>query len=400
MLPTDIKTLIAAYITKPKYNGEVIDDLAELNGFNGLDNLDKLSLEQVQYLLKNPRVVSPGIWAKILPKIALKISPNNIITKLLSIHSPLAIKRIQQLPNWFDHITKNMSESLFKFALSNPYAGTILDKLFATCPEILTKYSCEFPVEKSAENLITNHDFINMCPMRTSYLLTNPSELVFERLKLYSKYIEDPLERPYKMEFLLKNENPKLLSLAIPHIQKYLSSPIAYDKLNLVSRNILNSYIISLASNHTPLASQLLEQILNMIDIYNPQISRQMVHMILFDNIHKNNKDIFSNPTDYIVNLFVNYFNNYYSGESELKSALRQMATNTNPKICELIQNKLSKYELFDIMLPSLAKNLGAITLIKSNPVPYIARPELYANPAIFKGSTNRKLVKLVSGLV
>lgn len=384
MLPLDINKLICIYVTKPNYIfDESIKGFAEYIGYDR--HVLRLSPGKIDSLLSNPKIVQTDL----LNDLAKFKAPGELITKLSDIHSPLAIKSIMRIDNWLDilHELCVSGDSPRTELLKNPYAGPILDKLYELNPNVFYDEEPEhLLMSKSAENIITDPNFISNYPMKLSELLTNPSELVFEKLQLYTTHIANSIYSSDNLQYLLKNTNTNLLSLAIPHIQKYIGSgqSVDFTSLNSTHKKLLNSYMKSLIFNPNPFASKLLEQIITNLE--NHDILELMSQIDDSELMH-------GCASDYIVDLVIKYLNSritvYYKWH--------RLRFSTNPKAIRIIKDKLSASE-FNRISNDIAANPGAIEIIKENPKQFMMS-KLLANPAIFVPETNKQLVERVCRL-
>lgn len=367
-LPSDIQKLIAEYMIKPIY---ILD-----SSIKGIDKYIKTQLnmwEIQEYLLYNPLIIQTNLFNGLYKLF------NNDIALLPHIHSPLAIKRIMKINNWAHELQESDINLILDELLENPYAGPILDKFYEKDPKIFYDMEPEKLLKsKSAANIIISPDFMQNYPMKLAVLLTNPSELVFEKLQLYELNIANGLYGRDNIRYLLANPNQKLLSLAVPHIKKFI------NKATLADRALLELYADALASNHTLFASELLNDILN------------SVKYLSIDNVISgciNFTKLATNPSDYMINSIIEY-----SGPSPTSpDCLYGMRHNENPKALHYLKSIVT----FDFLrvFNDIAANPGAITLIKAEPEKFMV-PHLAKNPAIFVPITNNKLVNRVCKLI
>lgn len=402
MLPTDIQGLIATYITKPSYVFNITMDWLAKYLKISVKSIN-ITKEQYDYLMENPLITRTY---KMIGIFSGPLAPNELIEKLAGIKLPRAVKQIMKIDNWLNYIIDTFPDSgagnddeeksfdLLDKLLKNPHAGVILDRIYEVLPNIFNNIDpSKLLVSKSAENIITNPNFARNYPFDLNVLLTNPSKIVFERLRLYELYISNDIFGSSNITHLLRNTNDKLLSLAIPHISNYLTLPTDFNKLSRVHRIILRSYIVSLAVNPCALASELLEKIFS-----------NLKNLTIADIIKESGCDdgcdqelMLANPSDYITGSAIEYVKSRPVGADNTRTLL-DMRYNTNPKAINFIKDKLES-AMFDSIIHCLANNPGAIQLIKEDPDKYMS-PQLLSNPAIFVPVTNKELVNKINKLI
>lgn len=387
MLPKDVKCLVASYLVKPIHTGNYIKELNKLLGPAEFDNLPSVSILN---LLSNPAIVTRILWNKYKATIFNHFKRDMYwpISPLCSIHSPLAIKRVMDIPNWLEFCVG--SRNVIDEILNNPYATQLVDKIYEKYPDkiCLGNYT-NMANKKSLENILIGQDILNRFPDRLDELLTNPSELVFEKYQLYEKFIRDSSDCAENLKHLLKNPNPNLLSKAIPHIQKYLE-PFNYEYLNKAEKLSTDSYITSLLLNRTPFASELLGKIIG---------TKKFANQIIKKLCKNNNSEVSINPSDMVVDLVIKYIDTCGQRFRYSCNTILDMCGNTNPRAIQTVM-ALTPSEYSELIASKLANNPSAIGLIKQNPENYIECRAIYNNPAIFEQTINKRIIKLISTIL
>lgn len=384
ILPLDINKLICTYVINPIYT---IDKLMiEQDWFINPNNVNQLTPDIISHLLNNPLISQTDLFNYL----AKSISQRELITKLLCAHSPCAIKYIIKPEGWLEDILALLESGIsIWYVLDNPYATPIIDGLYRKRPNIFDREDAyNLSKSKSAENIITNQEFLQIYPIRLHDLLTNPSDIVFEKFQLYEKHIAQSEFVLDNLGYLLKNTNEKLLSKAIGHLPKYLNNQFAYNALSYNEKKLLNEYICDIVTNHAPLASKILRQIFdNMVDI---NIVDRVDSVFLCDSF-------LTNPSDYIVDLVIGHINTLGMSE-RVVNRLLIMTNNKNPKAIKFIKEKIRTHPRFNNII--LTTNPGAIDFIREEPNLFSSNLDIYENPAIFVPKTNKRLVNCLSGII
>lgn len=377
-LPQDVSNLVINYLIKPTY---ILDkEIRNIPEFSNLSDLENLTKTQALLALRNPGWVTPRNWARISRRIIHLMGPDKIIEHLAFNHSEHAIKIITSANNWKDIIFNSSTDGyILDHILLNPHATPLIDELYKIIPEYFRHLNYKIYEYESTINIINKFSSLTQKSLIKRYIMHNQSTKILGRyINLFSS--EDLVD-------LLENTTTLAIQYCKQFMSKYLDNPLNYSYMDPGEKLELDMIVRKLAGNSNPMASQILEQILNNSKDKDGTISDVLLKKIFDHSL------TYYNQSDYILDLITMHIHDPDNGPI-IRKEIDQLIQNHNPKAIEI----LNKYyhESLESLSDVLCSNPGAIEYIKSHPEQFTGpnHDGLYSNPGIFTKVSDTKLIK------